>query len=312
MSNAELKMNVRDICKILEPSCDVIAGKAGLDNKIKNGLLYFPELLITGFEIETGRESIQILSYDAIKYLKENQDATKNILKPVPPCVLIPSDPPPTPTIVKICEQSNTPLLVTYLSLSDTKTKIEESLDREFAPFMLMHGTFIDVSGMGVLLTGETGIGKTECALDLIFRGHRLIADDVVRVEKTKDNRLEGTGIEKSKRLKYHIEIRGIGILDIQRIFGTKGVRERKGLELIVHLYEQTHKRTPEITGIEIKTTKILDVETTAVDIPLVPGKNISALIEIVALNKLLQLSGTNSAKEFEAELIRVMKERRA
>jgi len=304
-------MNIKDLTQIEGLSFDIIAGKSGIDNKIKNEIVYFPELLITGFDVNSGKDSIQIISCDALNYAKENPNLLKNLTKTSPPCIIIPYDVSPPDSLIQICNENKIPLLVTNLSLFDTRNKIEYRLEREFAPSVLVHGTLIDVYGMGVLLQGTSGIGKTECALDLVFRGHRLVADDVVRIIKRKDGKLEGEGIEKNEKLKHHIEIRGIGILDLRSIFGIRGVRRRKGIELVVSLYEARCKTPAEITGIESKTCKILDVELTEVPIPLVPGKNISALIEVIALNKVLKLSGINSAVKFNEELIRVMKSHR-
>lgn len=304
-------MNIRDLIQIEGLSIDIIAENSGMDNEIKNEIVYFPELLIAGFDVSGGKESIQILSSDALYCARENLNLLRNLTKVSPPCIIIPHDISPPDVLTQICEEEKIPLLVTHSSLLDTRNIIEYQLEREFAPSVLLHGTLIDVYGMGVLLKGTSGVGKTECALDLVFRGHRLVADDVVRIIKRRNGKLEGEGVEKSKKLKHHIEIRGIGILDIRSIFGIRGVRERKGVELVVNLYEGRSKTPTEISGIKGKTRKILGVELPVIRIPLVPGKHISALIEVIALNKLLKLTGIDSAKEFNEELIRVMKSHR-
>lgn len=303
-------MKIKDLIQIERLSFNIIAGDSGIDNEIKNDVVYFPELLLTGFNVSRGKEkeSIQIFSRDALNYAKQNPNSFRNLTKISPSCIIIPHDVTPPDTLMQICNKNKIPLLVTHLSLLDTRNRIEYQLEKEFAPSLLVHGTLIDVYGMGVLLQGVSGIGKTECALDLVFRGHRLVADDLVRIIKRRDGTLEGEGTEKTEKLKYHIEIRGIGILDLRSIFGIRGVRKRKGIELVVNLYEGYCKTPAEITGIESKVCKILDVELTEIRIPLVAGKNISALIEVIALNKLLELSGIASAEEFNEELIKVMK----
>ncbi len=304
-------MNIRDLIQIEGLSIDIIAGNSGMDNEIKNEIVYFPELLIAGFDVSDGKESIQILSRDALDCAREILNLLRNLTKVSPPCIIIPHDIPPPDVLIQICGEEKIPLLVTHSSPLDTRNVIEHQLEREFAPSVLVHGTLIDVYGMGVLLKGTSGIGKTECALDLVFRGHRLVADDVVRIIKRRNGKLEGEGVEESKKLKHHIEIRGIGILDMRSIFGIRGVRERKAIELVVNLYEGLCKTPNDITGIERKICKILGQELTEIRIPLVAGKNISALIEVIALNKLLKLTGTDSANEFNEELIRVMKSHR-
>jgi HPr kinase/phosphorylase len=302
-------MNIKDLTQIEGFSFDIIAGKSGTANKIKNDVVYFPELLVVGFAVSNGKDSVQVLSYDVLNYTKENTKLLRNLTKNNPPCIIIPHDVTPPKVLLQICDQSKIPLLVSHLTLRDTRNRLEYLLERELAPTTIVYGTLIDVYGMGVLLKGPSGIGKTECALDLIFRGHRLVADDVVRIIKKKEGRIEGEGVEKSKNLKYHIEIRGIGILSLRDIFGIRGVRERKGVELVVSLYEGRSKIPSEISGIESKTCKILDVELPEICIPLVPGKHISPLIEVITLDKLLKLSGIDSAKKFDKELIRLMRD---
>ncbi|MCK4595846.1 HPr(Ser) kinase/phosphatase [candidate division WOR-3 bacterium] len=301
-------MKVIELIETQKVPLELIAGKAGIDNEIKNDFIYFPELLITGISVTSGMDSIQILTVDALDFAGDNLDNFKNLTKTSPPCIIIPHDYSSPKALINICEEHRIPLLVTHLTPIDTRNRIEYILEIEFALSTHIHGTLIDVFGMGVIIQGQSGIGKTEWALDLVFRGHRLVTDDVVKVIKLRDGRLVGEGIEESKKLKYHIEIRGIGILDLQSMFGMRGVRERKALELIVTLYEGRCETLTEITGIETKKCNILGVELPEIRIPVTFGKNISSLIEGIALNKLLKLSGIDSAKKFDKELIKVMK----
>ncbi|MEO0225342.1 MAG: HPr kinase/phosphorylase, partial [candidate division WOR-3 bacterium] len=171
-----------------------------------------------------------------------------------------------------------------------------------------IHGTLVDIFGIGVLFIGKAGIGKSELALDLVERGHRLVADDLVLVTK-RDNLLIGTGCEKSNKLKHHIEIRGVGIVDVFRIFGAKAVRNQKRIEVVVELvlWDET-KDIYERVGIVDNYKEILGISIPHIQIPLVPGKNVSTIIEVIAINQLLKLRGINPAKEYDEELKRVMK----
>ncbi|MEO0106642.1 MAG: HPr kinase/phosphorylase, partial [candidate division WOR-3 bacterium] len=169
------------------------------------------------------------------------------------------------------------------------------------------HGTLMDIYGVGVLFLGKPGIGKSECALDLVERGHRLVADDLVKIVR-RGEMLIGTGAEKSDKLKHHLEIRGVGIVDIFRIFGVKAVRLRKRIEIIIELvYWKETKGKYERLGLSRRTKSILGVKIPYIKLPLTPGKNISVITEVVAMNYLLELRGINVAKEYNEELKRVL-----
>jgi HPr kinase/phosphorylase len=168
-----------------------------------------------------------------------------------------------------------------------------------------MHGSLADVYGVGLLFVGSSGIGKSECVLDLVERGHRLVADDVVMITRRGIDVLIARGLEQQQ---YHMEIRGIGIIDVRALFGIHATRQQKRLEVVVQLEEWSDTTDYDRTGLDQETTTILDVELPKVVIPLNPGKNITVISEVIAMRHLLRYSGVDSAAEFHRNMRRRMK----
>jgi HPr kinase/phosphorylase len=173
-------------------------------------------------------------------------------------------------------------------------------LEAVLAPSSSVHGSLADVYGIGLLFIGESGIGKSECVLDLVERGHRLVADDVVRVSKEGNELLIGRGHELQK---HHMEIRGVGIIDVPSLFGVRAIRQQKRIEVIVHLELWDQDREYTRTGLETEYEEILGVEIPKVTVPLNPGKNITVISEVVAMSHLMRYRGVESAEVFDRRL---------
>jgi HPr kinase/phosphorylase len=197
------------------------------------------------------------------------------------------------------------PLIRTKLKTAEFYRRIKPVLEMEFAPTISLHGSLADVFGVGVFFTGQSGIGKSECVLDLVERGHRLVADDLVITSRRGNDVLIGRGHEMSR---HYMEIRGVGLIDIPAIFGVRAVRQQKRIEVVVRLEEWNQDAVAERTGLDMATTTILDVELPQITIFLNPGKNITVIAEVVALNHLLRYSGINSAEVLNEKLIGKMK----
>lgn len=163
-----------------------------------------------------------------------------------------------------------------------------------------IHGVFMDIFGVGVLIIGKSGIGKSECALDLVLRGHRLVSDDLVNVKKRQPDTLYGTG---SEIIKHHMEIRGLGIINIKDLFGIAAIRDRKLIELVVELQEWDPNTEYDRLGIDEKTYILLDVHIPYIQIPVRPGRNMTSIIEVAARNQLLKMEGHYSARAFQEHL---------
>lgn len=174
-------------------------------------------------------------------------------------------------------------------------------------PHISLHGVLLDVLGVGVLILGKSGVGKTECALDLIMHGHRLVADDLIHIEKERDELLYGFSHELGR---YHMEIRGLGIIDIEKLFGISATNEKKQIELVIELVD-SEERIDDRMGLEEKTYTIMEVKLPRKRIPVRPGRNLTAIVEVAARDYLLKKRGYHAAKEFEQELLKTLKKRK-
>ncbi len=184
---------------------------------------------------------------------------------------------------------------------------LSDFLDDQFAPQSVVHGSFVDVYGIGVLLVGRSGIGKSEIALDLVERGHRLVADDVVTITRKGEGILMGAGTD---LVKHFMEIRGLGLIDVRSMFGIRAIRFQKRVEIVIELMEWRPDEEYTRTGLDDETISILDVPMTRVKLPIFPGKNVTVICEVIALNYLLKHYGYDAAKEFSKRLEAVLAEK--
>lgn len=192
------------------------------------------------------------------------------------------------------------PILRSHKTTKDLYHLIKPFLELSLAPSTTMHGSLASVYGVGLLFVGESGIGKSECVLDLVERGHRLVADDLVLVRKQGNDVLIGRGHELQA---HHMEIRGVGIIDVSALFGIRAIRQQKRIEVIVNLAMWDHEANYSRTGLEEDFQNVLGVEVPRVTVPLNPGKNITVISEVVAMNHLLKFAGVHSAANFDKKL---------
>jgi HPr kinase/phosphorylase len=226
------------------------------------------------------------------------------------PCILICKGIDVPTRLIERANQCQVPVLRTPQSTTPFIHSLTLYLDHMFAPHTTMHGSLVDVYGCGLLFTGRSGIGKSECALDLVERGQRLVADDVVTVTKRHGDVLIGTG---NQLLRHHMEIRGLGIIDVQSIFGIRAIRLQKRVEVQVDLQEWSSTEDYERVGLDEKKTDILGVEIPYVQVPITPGKNITVIAEVIALNYLVKVTGGYSpAERLNRHLLEVMKRKSA
>ncbi len=293
-------------------SFEIITGDKYLKyRKITSCDIFRPGLALAGYTGYFLSERIMIIGKTETSYLKTLPEKIKakrivKVMKLGTPCIIVTKNLKIDNKIIEEAEKRKIPILRTPLSTTPFIHGLSTYLDYKLAPSMFLHGTLMDIYGVGVLLLGKPGIGKSECALDLVERGHRLVADDLVKVVR-RGEMLIGTGAEKSNRLKHHLEIRGVGIVDIFRIFGVKAIRLRKRIEIIIELvYWEETKGDYERLGLARKVKEILGVKIPYILLPLTPGKNISVIAEVVAMNYLLELRGINVAREYNEELKRV------
>ncbi len=277
----------------------------GLDNRIINNQVHRPGLALSGFTERFAHKRSQILGETEHTYMKSlSSERLKTVLRQlfsfnVPVLIITKGNLPPK-ELIETAMETNTAVLGTRLNTLEFTYRYSAFLDYVFAPRTSIHGTLVDVYGVGLLYTGRSGIGKSECALDLIERGHRLVADDIVQIRRKSPTLIMGSGTE---MLGHHMEVRGIGIINIERLFGIRSIRMQKRIEVLVKLEMWDETAQYERLGIEDRFTSILGVEVPMVKIPVSPGKNITVISEVIAMNHMLRVYGQNPALELSRRL---------
>jgi len=282
----------------------------GLGRAVGNAEVSSPGIVLAGYVKRFSAERLQVLGETEITYLESLTAAErKKILElffsfPIPAVFVTKGQRLPA-GLKEIARAAGVPLITTRLKTAEFYRRIKPVLEMEFAPTVSLHGSLADVFGVGLFFTGKSGIGKSECVLDLVERGHRLVADDLVITSKRGNDVLIGRGHEMQR---HYMEIRGIGLIDIQAIFGIRSVRQQKRIEVVVQLEEWDQHAVVERVGLDMETATILDVELPKVTVFLNPGKNITVVAEVIAMNHLLRYSGVNSAEAFNERLVGRMK----
>jgi HPr kinase/phosphorylase len=291
-----------------------LTGQTGLGKPILSSEIHRPGLALAGYTTRFPHERAQVLGETELSYLHDltpdirRERLTAIFQHPMPFLVATKGMQPP-PEVVEIAAKYDTAVLTTRLSTTDFVYRLSVYLDSVFALRTSQHGTLVDVYGVGLLYTGQSGIGKSECALDLVERGHRLVADDVVTITKKGPDVIVG---QASEVLGHHMEVRGIGILDIEKLFGIRAVRLQKRIEVVVKLERYQEGSDYERLGLEERFTQMLGVEVPVVTIPVSPGKNITVISEVIAMNQMLKVYGENTAERFSQRLAEEIKRRRA
>jgi HPr kinase/phosphorylase len=269
-----------------------------------------PGLCLAGFRENFLYERIQILGETEILFLgslseTERSTAIATLMAYDLPAIIATKSLPVPPELLALAEEKGTPVFRTPLSTTPFIHQLTSYLADMFAPRAMVHASLVDVYGVGLLITGRSGIGKSECALDLVERGHRLVADDMVIITRSQKGVLLGAS---NSHLRYHMEIRGIGIIDVRSMFGIRAIRPRKQIDVEVVLKEWARDLEYDRLGLDEERHTILGVRVPVVTIPIIPGKNITVVAEVVALNHLLKVHGTHSAALLNASLIEAMK----
>ncbi len=279
--------------------------EAGLSKPINNAELHRPGLALAGFFERFASRRIQILGETELTYMtrlgpERLTEVGQKIFSFDIPMIIVAKGITPPLEFLHLAESNNTAVFSSRLTTSVLSARLSAFLDHAFAPSINTHGTLVDVYGVGLLYTGKSGIGKSEVALDLVERGHRLVADDVVKITRAAPDVIIGSG---SELLGHHMEIRGVGIIDIEELFGIRSIRLQKRIEVEVRLTLWSETADYERLGIEERTTTILGVNIPLVNVPISPGKNITVISEVIAMNHMLKVYGENSALEFTKKL---------
>jgi HPr kinase/phosphorylase len=293
---------------------EALTGDVGLDRQVPDPEVASPGLALAGYTGRFAPQRLHVLGETEITYLQsmtpaERRQRLERLFSFDLPCLFVTKGLEVPAELLELARDKSVPILRSQLKTAEFYRRIKPLVEEAFAPRTTLHGSLADVYGVGLLFVGRSGIGKSECVLDLVERGHRLVADDVVQVTRRGTDILIGRGHELAA---HHMEIRGIGLIDVQALFGIRAVRQQKRIEVVVQLEDwETAKDVAERTGLAHQTTDILGVAVPKVIVPLNPGKNITVVSEVVAMMHLLRYSGVDVAAAFNERLIRKMKEKR-
>jgi HPr kinase/phosphorylase len=291
-------------------SLELVNEGCDLNRPITSPTISNPGLVLAGYRDRFSTGRLQVLGQTEVEYIEslgadERRSALDAFLRLRMPAVIVTKGQTPHAELVAQAREHGVPLFLSKLKTGEFYRRLQPYLEEQFAPGTTMHGSLADVYGVGLLFIGRSGIGKSECVLDLVERGHRLVADDVVLVSRRGNDILIGRGHELQR---HHMEIRGIGIIDIRTLFGIRAIRQQKRIEVVVQLVDWDERATYERTGIDTEEVAILGVRIPKVIIPLNAGKNITVISEVIAMNHLLKYSGVHSARRFNESLMDAMR----
>jgi HPr kinase/phosphorylase len=290
---------------------ELVTGEAGMHRLIREGSINRPALALTGFFKYFANKRIQVVGAAEMTYLKtrsqQDQILTfQEMARRSVPCVILTRNFLPTHAMTAVATEMNLPILRTPLITMNLVNLATLCIDNEFAPSGIEHATTLDVRGVGVMLRGDSGVGKSECALALIERGHSLVADDLTIIKLLDERELMAS----SRALnRGYMECRGIGIINIAEMFGVKSIRLEKRIDLVISLHEWTPEAVEERTGLEENSYEILGKKVPHIELYVRPGRDMARLVEVAALTQALKRMGHDPAKDFNDRLIAFMSE---
>jgi HPr kinase/phosphorylase len=284
---------------------ELLGGREGLERTIGSPHIQKTGLALAGFHEYLHPSRILVFGESEIQYLEGlDRDARMNTLAAAfthdIPCVLITGGWTPSPELLAAADRYNVPLLRTSVATPVAIARIGSLLDDALAVREVIHGVLMDILGLGVLIVGDSGIGKSECALDLIVRGHRLVADDTVEVRRRRETAVVGTCPDLTR---HHMEVRGIGVINIRDLFGIASTRASKTVELVVQLERWDPAREYDRLGLDDNVYDLIGVKVPLICMPVAPGRNLAILVEVAARNQILRSRGLNAARDLVSRL---------
>lgn len=293
----------KEVCKLSPLTQDY-----GEDRYIVCEDISRPGLFLAGYTEHFANLRVQVLGLEEIGFLytldaERLLKVSESLMSSGIPAIIITHSKVPPDTVLGQAKSFGVPVFQTPLHTTEFIRKISDYLAWELAPSQTVHGTLVSVFGVGILITGPSGIGKSECALDLVSRGHVMVADDLVLIKHYPPGQLNGMSAAKDPKIRHYLEIRGMGLLDIQRMFGIRSVRDRHRVDINIELFLWNKDTLPDRVGLQKKSKSILGVNLAYIELPINPGKNIGVIIESIALDFNLKLKGINMAKDFDSIL---------
>ena len=287
----------------------VVAPENFDDIQISSPEVNRPGLALAGFYEVFEPERIQLIGKAETKYLNSIEPSTKRVMlqqlvdaKPV--AIIYTTDLPADAAAIERAEKAGVPILRTGLKTSEIMANLISALNSYLAPRITRHGCLVEIYGEGILLLGDSGVGKSETTIELIKRGHRLIADDAVEIKRVSDKTLLGSAPE---LIKHYVELRGIGVVDVRRLFGMGAVKEAEKINLVIQLENWVEGKMYDRLGMDEETVDILGINVPSITIPVRPGRNLAIILEVAAMNNRQKRMGYNTAEEFNNNLLRQM-----
>ncbi|MDP4084072.1 MAG: HPr(Ser) kinase/phosphatase [Bacillota bacterium] len=290
---------------------ELISGEEGIDRSITTGDISRPGIEMAGYFEYYPAERIQLLGKTELSFFNELSETARisrmeRLCTDITPAIIVTRDLEVPPELIEASERESVPVLRTSTKTTRFSSRLTNFLESKLAPTTAVHGVLVDIYGVGVLITGKSGVGKSETALELVKRGHRLVADDCVEIRQEDQDTLVGTSPELIEHL---LEIRGLGIINVMTLFGTGAVRSNKKISLVVNLEIWDAKRQYDRLGLDEEKMKIIEAEVTKITIPVRPGRNLAVIIEVAAMNFRLKRMGVNTAQQFTQRLSNVIED---
>lgn len=306
-------MSVRDFYDRFkeEMELSLLSESETLDSNITQSTVHRPGLALAGFTDVFSHHRIQVVGSTEWAFIESMGEAHRQEVFSVlarfhSPLWVLTHDLPPHDELIEMCNSYKMPLMKTRMATLKFVDSVQRVLEEWFAPYTNVHASLVDVYGVGMLYVGASNIGKSECVLDLVERGHRLVADDSVRVSRIGKAVIGAC----DEVVGHHMEIRGIGVIDVPKLFGIHAVRQVKKIEIVVELQNWKADTSYERTGLDDTFIEVLGVDIPKVIIPISPGKNITVISEVIAMNTLMKMNGTNLAVDFNERLIKIIQEK--
>lgn len=284
---------------------EVLTTGLSLEGHISDPDISSPGLALAGFTARFAEGRMQVFGETEMTYLStlgeaERRERLETLFRFDIPVVFVTKGLEVPLEMLEVAAACSVPVVRSSVSTKAFYQRIKPYLEAQLAPYTHLHGSLADVYGVGLMFVGKSGVGKSECVLDLVERGHRLVADDLIIASRTGNDVLMGRGHELQR---HHMEIRGVGIIDVAALFGVRAIRQQKRIEVVVQLEHWQKDAAYNRTGLDDDEVEILGVKLPQVTVPLNPGKNITVISEVVAMNHLLRYSGTHSAAAFDQRL---------
>ncbi len=298
-----VQVSTKDVKEMFELS--LVSGQEGIGRHISVSDISRPGLEMAGYFTHYPANRVQLLGKTELSFFDmllphERKERMKKLCSPETPAIIISHGMNVPEELKKAANEENVPVLTTKMPTTRFSSLLTNFLESKLAPTTAVHGVLVDVYGVGVLITGKSGVGKSETALELVKRGHRLVADDCVEIRQEAENTLVGSA---PKLIEHLLEIRGVGIIDIMTLFGASAIRSFKRISLVIDLEIWDANKTYDRLGLDEEKMKIIDTDLTKFTIPVRPGRNLAVIIEVASMNHRLKRMGVNAAEEFSNRL---------